>query len=457
MTQSVPSLLSTTWMRRAAGVWRRLAAAETTLVLLGLILLVALAGWMLPQPSAPVSADAWTASLPAWLQPWGGLLYMLGFYRLFRSPWFWLPAALLLLNCLLALADTLPPALRRGRGLAPPVDRPFPRARRAGHVVRLGQSPDEQLLALQTALAGEGFRAFVSAPARTVVMGRRRLGWLARSLVYLGLLVWLVALPFSQRGLHFQRLTLLPHTPRSVAGLNGTLKLGLVFRDDQPQEALIYHPADPQQAALAFVGPPQRGLWLNRTLLLPIDAPAVVTVEAGGTAHPRRLIPLQEDLPPAEILHLPLSDPQQAQYFLIPDARLTVQVAPAASDPDAGFSVQIRRQGETTASDSRTVRSGETFTVDGLPITLTRNHALTVLVYRDPAGWLYPLGLALVALGLGLSWLWRPALVWLIPEVKGLGGQLYGVVETLGPVEPLHSLLVDIMENDRAGGREVEG
>jgi hypothetical protein len=57
------------------------------------------------------------------------------------------------------------------------------------------------------------------------------------------------------------------------------------------------------------------------------------------------------------------------------------------------------------------------------------DHNINVIVRRDAGLPFYLLAVILVVVG-GVLMLFRPAVVWLIPEVKGIGGQLYGVMET---------------------------
>jgi hydrogenase/urease accessory protein HupE len=57
---------------------------------------------------------------------------------------------------------------------------------------------------------------------------------------------------------------------------------------------------------------------------------------------------------------------------------------------------------------------------------------------------LYGVALALMFVGILLALL-RPSVIWLVPEVKGIGGQFYGVMEGFGREIDMTQLLQTLL------------
>lgn len=87
--------------------WGWLTSIRLTVFLLLILAVVAVVGTVLPQdqPSG--------FYFSRYGQSWGGLLYLLGFSRVYFSPWFLTPITLLALNILACLVHGLPQAWRR--------------------------------------------------------------------------------------------------------------------------------------------------------------------------------------------------------------------------------------------------------------------------------------------------------------------------------------------------------
>jgi hypothetical protein len=174
---------------------------------------------------------------------------------------------------------------------------------------------------------------------------------------------------------------------------------------------------------------------LNNVLILPIAVEPVLSVIVHDAADaPVRLIPVQEDLPPGTRLNFPLAGAGAPLYFLIPANSLAVQILPDPTSPEL-YQVRVRRGSETPSSEDLEAQLGQPFAVDGLSMTATLGHKLEVLAYRDPAIILYLLGIGLIGTGLVFTYVRSPMQLWLIPDIKGLGGQLYGIIEQPGSVE----------------------
>jgi hypothetical protein len=198
-------------------------------------------------------------------------------------------------------------------------------------------------------------------------------------------------------------------------------------------------------------------LFLHNTLAWPFAADRILTVEVRDEANRLlKLIPVQENLAPAERLNLLIPLAEVPVYFSIPSTGTAVQVLPEPGQPDRTYEVQFRHGSNPAAATSITAQAGERFSVDGLTVILTPNTALRVLAYRDPAVILYLIGAVLIFAGGGVL-LWQPPLqVWLIADVKGRGGQLYGVLEKFGPIGETKSFLEQLLEGSYPAAEQPE-
>jgi hypothetical protein len=440
--------------RWVSSTWRFLHSPRLTIGLIVSLIVVGLLGWLLPPSTTPApDGTAWIASLPPWLQPWGEPLFFLGFARLFQSLWFWGPLALLLLNSLVALADYGPGSRQRLSQTTPSIFWQHPLTRRVEHVARLPKSPDAFLSIVQDTLQQHGFFIYQSDAEEERLVGavRRRWAWLGLPAIYLGLSLLVVGLLVSHYWLQLERLTLAPFESRPSQLFAGKFELSAAGTGQSRSQILFFSGNDKQPTRLFNWSLFQPG-WFRGTLILPVAGEPVLTVEVRDAAGAlRRLIPIQEDLPPAERLNLPLAGFGEPLYFLIPSAELAVQILP---DPDTAaerYTIQVRRGSETSPSASLTAQSGQSFELDDLAVTLAYNRNLTVVAYRDPALLLYVFGLVLLVLGALGTFLYPPVQVWLVPEVKGIGGRLYAVLEKFGPVAQESQFLEQLLAPESPG------
>jgi hypothetical protein len=177
-------------------------------------------------------------------------------------------------------------------------------------------------------------------------------------------------------------------------------------------------------------------IWLNNILLFPVANDPILVVEASDAPNSRlRLIPIQEDMSPAERLNFPQPDAETPLYLLIRAADLTVQIWPDPAQNE--YNIQVRRGDEKKPSMNRTAQAGDTLWIDDVRLMISDDRSLKLWAYYDPALPLYLAGLTLIIGGLLATFVpfLRPVQLWLAPEVKGVGGQLYGVVETFGATE----------------------
>ncbi|GAB4430765.1 MAG: hypothetical protein Kow0031_11710 [Anaerolineae bacterium] len=427
--------------------WLLLRRPQTTLLLLLLLVLVLAAGWLLPQrPTAETPPAAWVDTLPVALHLWAEPLYLLGFSRVFYSIWFWGPLALLLLNCLLSLADYGPASWRRYRRQPAELSWQHPLARRVEQSVRLSAAPDEMLAVLKEQLAAQGFTTS-DLPAendRAVSAARRRWSWLAAPAIYVGLLLLVAAFLATTFSLKTEQYTVWPFNPVASPLFQSEVEL---YSVENGVATVIFTPTNPPDApALALFLQPNRPAFFKQVFIWPTAIEPVLTIEArDSTGAARRLMPVQTDLAPTTRLSLPLNQPDAPLYFLIPSANLAFQLLPA--DDGLSYQVQVRRGDETTATESFEAAVEQSFQVDDISVRLTTRHNISLVARRDFGLPLLVLGLLLAALAALLLLALPPWQVWLIPEVKGRGGQLYGVAETVAsPVKAaafLDGLLAD--------------
>lgn len=434
--------------------WHFLCSPKTTGVLVAVLVVVVGLRLLVPQQPISLSETArttWITSLPPLVQFWGDELYVLGFARIFQSLWFWLPLGLLFLNSLVALADYVPGSWRRLQNQVPPLTWQHPLARRIEHSARLPESPDKFLVALKEKLRRQNFYVYEpgAVEERLVGAARRRWAWLGVVALYSGVALVAIACLVSYHFSKSESLVLRPSETVESRLFGGNLELSVSPGGDNP---ITYIPAGADETGrpsspLILTWRLYRPAFFYNTLAWPFAADSVLTVEVRDeTNRLLKLIPVQENLAPADRLNLLIPPAGTPLYFSIPSTGTAVQILPEPDHLDRVYEVQIRHGSNPTAATSVTAQAGEKFTIDGLTITLTPNAALRVLAYRDPALILYLISALLIFTG-GVVLLWQPPLqLWLIADVKGRGGQLYGVLEKLGPMSKTKPFLEPLLE-----------
>jgi cytochrome c biogenesis protein ResB len=442
--------------------WYIVRSPKTTGVLLVILVMVLLLGLLIPQQSETVFTAApdpttWITSLPFWLQPGGEVLFFLGFSKIFQTFWFWLPVALLLLNSLIALADYVPGSWRRLGKTTPPIEWQHPLARRVEHSVRLPSLPDDFLEALKGLLQETGFSLYapVESEQRDTGAAQRRWVWLGVVVFYVGLIVLIGAFLMTYASVKTDRFTLSPFQPQSTYLFGGKFELTDVEATTSTSHVTYTSPGTEQSPRTLT----WRRYWpsfLNNTLIFPVAMEPILTFEVRDASGALvELEPLQENLPSEKRLNLPLDEANTPLYFTIQTVDLAVQVSPDLADENV-YNVQVLRDSGELLLEQRGIQSGQVFEVDQYAAVMFLNHKVTVLARRDPALPLYLLSLVLILIGLLLTFLWPPTLVWLIPEVKGIGGQLYGVMEKFGSERGMKQFLEKLLMIE-ASSEEQEG
>lgn len=428
--------LQTQLARFLTSAWYTLRRPQTTGWLLAIWLGVLGLGLIIPQQAGLLPSDtareAWIAGLPLPVQSWGELLYSLGMARMFDSLWFWLPLGLLLLNSLIALADYGPGSWRRLQPEMPSLGWQHPLARRDEQSSRLPEAPDTFLDQLRAALTAQGFYLYPSLETETKLLGAalRRWAWLGPLVFYVALLILIAAVSLSHTFLQLDTLTLRPLEPQTSSLFPGEFELRQAFPAQHVSQ--VGYSSRAKDESLLLDWRLYLPTFFDNALIWPWAMDPVITVEARNEAGAMlRLIPSQDNLFPAERLHLSLAADNTPVYFLIPATGLAFQIAPHATDPQR-FEVQVRRGSESAPAEKVEARAGQPFEVNGVALKLTRNSNVTVIVLRDPALLLYGLAGGLMGIAAIFTFWLSPVQVWFIPEVKGRGGQLYSVVERFG-------------------------
>ncbi len=446
------------WQGFVGLAWHTLRQPKLTVGLLGVLIVVLLLGLLIPQQTTPTpNAAAWISTLPPLVQLWGEPLFFLGFAHLFQSLWFWLPVALLFLNSLIALADYGPGSWQRLGKTMPTVDWQHPLANRAEHVTRLPKSPDAFLDTLRTSLEAKGFFLYQTdqPEQRMVGAARRRWAWSGTIVIYAGLILLAAAFLVSHYFLKTDRFTLFPLEARSSRLFEGQFELAEV-EAEQGVGRVLYSLDQTGASRQALSWRLYLPAFLNNVFILPVAMEPIVTIEVrDATDTLLKLIPVQEDLPPAERLNLPLEEPRAPLYFLISSASLAVRIIPDPTSANT-YNVQVRRSSESSPSETIKAQTGQPFEIDDLSVTISVNHSLEVVAYRDPALLLYLVSLGLVVVGGVFIFLRPPLLLWLVPEVKGLGGQLYGVVEKFGSVEAAKQFVEELLSPEVLPESDIE-
>jgi hypothetical protein len=440
-----PSALVTRLQLLLLRLWVTLRSPLITAVALIVLTLVVLIGVTLPQrPAAETDLNSWLATLPPAYQLSGNTLFALGLSRVFHTAWFWLPLGVLLLNSLLALAEFAPRSWRRFRHRPADITWQYPLIRRVEKSARLPANPDDHLAVLAAHLQNAGFSTspFESENERAISATRRPWCWLTPASFYGGTVLLIVAVLLTFYSLKTEQLVIWPTAPVSSQLFDSHVAL---YKVENDRAIVIFTPDDADRPTLALFLIPYVPAFFQQTFIWPTSLEPVLTVEARDeNGEQRRLMPVQTDLSPGSRLSLPLDQPDSPLYFLIPTADLAFQIIPAETGET--FQVQVRRGNETDGGESFAAQPGESFTVDNITLDLSRQYKIQFIARRDIGLPLLLLSLLVMLVSVLLLALLPPWQLWIIPEVKGRGGQLYGVAESPGRAGSAANLLRLLLE-----------
>jgi len=429
-------------------IWHAVSSPKLLWILLPLILVVLGISLILPQQPGPefgpaISAETiWLNSLPTWLASMGRVLYLLGFARILASFWLWVPLALLLGHSLIALARFGPGSWRRFYEAAGDLAWQHPLADRVEHLVRLSDAPDDQLVVKSDILTKAGFVLHENKESdeRFITALRRRWAWLGPIFGYSGLVLLIAAFFVSNIWLQRDRLSLTTGQRVPYGLTDGFFEL-IEANPIQQTGRVSHRPTRTEALAQTLTWRVYRPSWWGSTLVIPthLDTLLVVTAQ-NEQGEPLEIAPLQ-GADPTQRLRLPLTLDSPI-LFSISNTDLAFQVLPAAEG--SSFNVQVRQGAESLLIMDESVPAGQIPPVEGLTITLSRDYTMQVMLWRDPALLLY--GLSLIFMGLAVVTFLRPPMqIWLIPEVKGRGGQLYGVSEGYASADQLRQFLDQLL------------
>ncbi len=441
-----------------AFLWFRLSNPYLTAILMGILAIVSLVGFIIPQQfSVNTSATFWIATLPFWLEPWGDLLYFLGFSEIFNTVWFWGPLALLLFHSLIAVADYVKPSWQRAHPAADisSIEWQHPLAQRAEHSIRLPSSPDELLTEFKRRFKQQGFT--IDAPfednERIISVAQWRWNWLGIASLYGGLIFLSLVLLLGRSSFKGEQFTLFPQETQTSRLLEGELEL-IGIEADQWLSQVKFTAQEDTNASQDLFWRLYRPIFWNSILILPTAIDPLITIQAENpSGEGTKLIPLREDLSPSSLLYIPPEQADAPFYFLIPATSSAFQLSPTVNPNE--YNVQVKRASEPVPSENFMITVGDIFEVDQALIKVSRDYHLKFIVRSD---WALLLLLSIIIVGIGgsaiLLFMRSPWQLWLVPDVRGLGGQLYGVIERFGSDKGLAEFLEELLA-DKSKETEV--
>ena len=461
MNSAARSLFQKIQLQDVAGqAWHILRSPWLFVAGLALLSIILLLSFLIPQQTGRQLVPAvnteglWIDNLPPWLQSLGPSLFLLGFSNLLGSMWFWLVAALLLLHGLITLADYGPASYRRLLTDIPALDWQHPLARRNEHTVRLPDTPDDFLTGRKQFLADAGFSLHESNDGEQRMVGavRRRWAWLGPLVLQVGVFVLLGAFLLSHFGLERDVLTLTSLRNTQIVMLNGSFEVTQA-EIDRGTTQVLYQPNQTEAASQTFSWRLLIPAWVNDALIIPTAIDALLTVEVRDeTGSLLEITPLQKELATTQRLTAPLPQPDTPILFSIPGASLAFQIVPDPSQTPELYQMEVRQGDEAVLIQNVETPAGQPVKVETFSVTLLPDYNLKIVARRDPGLWFYGLGLLLILTGGAAFFVYPPSQIWLIPEVKGRGGHLYGVMESFATDKKIEQFLERLLNSGEPEG-----
>ncbi len=419
--------------------WNVLRDPQLTVATIAALIIITLLGMIIPQQVASSSNALWMSNLPSSVQPWGELLILLGISHLFRSLWFWLPAAVLLLNSFIILADDGPASWQRLH--TAPLEWQHPLAHRAEYTISLPPNADEFLITLKKSLVAKGFSLYEPLTPALIEVAQYRESWVGLLALHLGLVLLVFALLMSHYTLNTDAFSIFPSESRSSQLLNGKFEL-TETEANQGTCQISYTPTGDEQSAQILTWQLYQPKLFNQAITMLTAFDPILTVEVRDKTNKLvKLIPKQEDLAPSERLNFSLENSNQPFYFQIPQTNLTIQIMARLVQNEGSYNIQVLRHSENSPSVNITVQTGEIFKFDSYTATVFLNYKVNIVAYRDPALSLYLVAALLIMSGIWFGFLRPPLQLWLFIEIKGTEGRLHAVAEKFAPLEDITKFL----------------
>lgn len=389
-------------------------------------------GAIIPQQPANFSTPAdfvvWLSDLPQFYRQAFQFFNLSGLFTIYHTAWFWLPAAWLVLVCLIALADYAPATLIRlkkpGADFFPELyPHPLSYQRRVTLRLTAPQNAAESTVAdsdatlaeLQQNLSRAGFA--VARPGEPgVAAARHRWRWLAPVLLPAGCLLLIAGVIAQTVGGQTETVLLSAQSPRPVAFIGAAIRLAsftpftssggnllggqlaLATAGDKPVLARLHQPGR------------LNGWWLIPTKLQP-----AVEISFGDQAE-------------AEKMAMVIPDIAQPIHFAYPDKNLLFELRYQVAPPHYRLAL-------TNAPGRRLVLQKDGgFSVPGAGLTgrILIEDKVLLKAYKIPGLAFFLLGGLSLLAGSVMLFSTAPALVTLRAITKGRGSKIEALIETPG-------------------------
>ncbi|MDX1523560.1 MAG: hypothetical protein R3264_18175, partial [Anaerolineae bacterium] len=316
--------------------------------------------------------------------------------------------------------------------------------------VRLSDTPDDFIAGRFYVLKRQGFHLQHAAgeDQRVTSAILRRWAWWGPVVFYGGVITLIGALLASSFWFQRDQVRLFSSDSIFSHTLAGSLQLQPAQPDGSTYE-IRYQPGDLDQPVRNFSLQPYRPIWLRGAIVMPTALDRLLNIEVkDGSGRVLELTQLQEVLDQTERLTIPVRQLNDPLLFSIVSSDLALQISPEPFDDDRLYTLQVRQGVTGELLNDVQIRVNEPITIASYSGLLSESYAADVIVWQDPAWWLYPLAGLLILVGAVSTRFFPPVVVWLIPEIKGRGGQLFGVVETFGREQRLKQFLTDLLPAD---------
>ena len=432
---------STRQLLSLAYFWSLLRMPESlTIALLTLALVLGLAFMIPQQPATVTSANEftlWVAGLPKFYQEASEGFNRLGLFRILRTPWFWLPAAGLVLICLIALADYAPLVWPRFWARRPEraTPQPHPFHRQLGRAIR-APSPTSAaesaasglpLARLRANLAQAGYQVDPIDGKQGLVAAYAPRRWGGPAFVLGGLL--LIAFGLVAQAWWGER-----QTVRLAVGSETVMMAA-----NQPLRLKAFRPTLDEFNQIRG-GKITLEAGQTKTLSWQLHRPSylrgwwVIPVEIQPSAQ----IKLTQNQNSNETTRLTFADPLKPVEFLSPEQNLlfALRYLPGPDRPD--YQLTLIGGPENLAELPPLLRAGANFSVPDFNLTgqVWLSEALLLQAYYLPTLGVVMAGLLLTGLGLVSLTLPPPRLIWLHIVTKGRGSRIEVVAEFLREMPP---------------------